>query len=74
VARPNYMTDCTTACEVWPVCTVCGHTKSPAGRSLPLDMCSGYCDPDCPGYRTDPQPGHLFPGELAQYDNEADRG
>lgn len=58
--------NCTKACESWPACTVCGKTKAPIGRSLPLEACGGYCDDDCPGYRQAPRPGHLFPGELAR--------
>lgn len=40
-------------------CTVCGGVKDPVGRSL---MFSG-CNRDCKGYRYDPKPGDLFPGE-----------
>jgi hypothetical protein len=29
-----------------------------------MEMCGSLCDDDCPGYREDPQPGHLWPGEL----------
>ena len=62
--------DCTEACEVWPHCATCGKRKAPLGRSLPLEMCNGYCGYDCPGYRQDPKPGHLFPGELARIREE----
>lgn len=70
MGRPTWLRGCTEACEVWPTCTTCGHSKAPHGRSLPLEMCNGYCDRDCPGYHQPPEPGHLFPGELAQYDAE----
>lgn len=57
---------CTEACEVWPECSTCHRIKAPRGRSLPLEMCGGYCDHDCAGYLDVPTPGHLFPGELAR--------
>lgn len=44
-----------------PVCTVCGLGKAPIGRSTPLGSC--YCDFECPGYREEPLPDTLFPGE-----------
>ncbi len=45
-------------------CAECGHRKNPRGR------CSGMvdrylCDPDCPGYDSDPHVGSLHPGERA---------
>jgi hypothetical protein len=43
------------------VCTTCGRMKKPLGRSGPLQ--GGYCDDDCRGYRSDPTPGDLWPGE-----------
>lgn len=43
-------------------CTVCDQRKSPVGRSVPLGMY--LCDDDCEGYRLDPKPGSLWPGEL----------
>ena len=41
-------------------CVVCGKEKKPWGRESAL---GGLCDYDCPGYRKDPQPGRLWPGE-----------
>ena len=42
-------------------CAVCGHRKSPVGRSVPFGMY--MCDDDCAGYRIEPWPGSLWPGE-----------
>jgi hypothetical protein len=46
-------------------CTVCKMRKSPIGRSAPLEMANSLCDDECPGYREDPKPGSLWPGETA---------
>lgn len=56
--------ECTAECERMPECATCHRTKQPRGRSAPLD--SYYCDYGCPGYGEEPQPGHLWPGELAR--------
>lgn len=48
-------------------CTVCNRRKSPVGRSAPLG--AYLCDADCSGYREEPYPGRLWPGE-----SEADFG
>lgn len=42
-------------------CAVCAMTKKPIGRSEPMGM--RFCDDDCPGYREEPYPGSLWPGE-----------
>ena len=42
-------------------CVRCGHTKKPIGRDAPLN--TYYCDDDCLGYRSEPRPGSLWPGE-----------
>lgn len=42
-------------------CVACGRTKKPIGRSGPLE--GGHCDDECRGYRGDPYPGSLWPGE-----------
>lgn len=42
-------------------CSVCHKRKAPLGRAAPLS--SDYCDRDCGGYRADPQPEELWPGE-----------
>ena len=42
-------------------CAVCGNSKKPIGRSAPLG-CSP-CDESCEGYRREPYPGVLWPGE-----------
>jgi hypothetical protein len=44
-------------------CTVCGLRKKPIGRSAPLEMANSLCNDDCPGYRLEPHPGQLWPGE-----------
>ena len=44
-------------------CAGCGQRKAPIGRSVPLAMY--LCDCDCPGYRQDPYPGSLWPGETS---------
>lgn len=46
-------------------CQTCGLRKSPVGRSVPLPMANSLCDFECPGYREEPRPGSLWPGELA---------
>lgn len=56
--------DCTEKCEAMPYCAVCGLRKKPVGRSAPTEMANGLRDRYCPGYRQDPQPGHLWPGEI----------
>jgi hypothetical protein len=45
-------------------CTVCGRTKQPVGRDAPLGSC--MCGFECPGYRLDPLPGELWPGETRE--------
>ena len=47
-------------------CAVCGMRKKPIGRSAPLEMANSMCDDDCPGYRQDPYPGQLWPGETRE--------
>jgi hypothetical protein len=42
---------------------VCGRLKKPLGRD---SRDNGLCDCDCEGYRQPPEPGHLWPGELAR--------
>lgn len=45
------------------VCAVCGRIKDPLGRSVPME-CAGYgCNDSCEGYREDPKPSVLWPGE-----------
>lgn len=45
-------------------CTVCGLRKNPIGRAGPVGLT--MCDHECPGYRTDPLPGSLWPGETEE--------
>lgn len=53
---------CETGCA--PVeCKTCGQRKGPLGRSVPMAAANSYCGHDCPGYRQDPQPCDLWPGE-----------
>ena len=58
-------TDCSICNEVGGQrveCVVCGRYKTPRGRSGPME--SYDCEAgDCPGYRQDPDPGELWPGE-----------
>jgi hypothetical protein len=44
-------------------CVVCGKVKRPIGRSAPMEMETGLCRDDCPGYRREPFVGDLWPGE-----------
>jgi len=50
---------CTVGCS--PVCTTCKQLKVPVGRSPPCEW--GGCNHECPGYREDPSPCDLWPGE-----------
>lgn len=45
------------------ICKTCGRAKQPIGRSAPVDY--GWCSDHtgCQGYRTDPYPKSLWPGE-----------
>jgi hypothetical protein len=45
-------------------CRQCGRQKAPRGRSTPLGMM--LCESDCSGYRADPMPGDLWPGETEE--------
>lgn len=47
-------------------CIVCGLRKKPIGRSAPLEMANFLCDHECPGYRQEPHPGYLWPGETEE--------
>jgi len=42
-------------------CAVCGFQKKPIGRDAPFN--AYYCEDGCPGYRAEPYPGSLWPGE-----------
>ncbi len=44
-------------------CSRCRNRKPPHGRSVPMEMASSMCGPDCPGYIEDPDPGSLWPDE-----------
>ena len=52
---------CASGCA--PTCQTCGMRKKPVGRSAPLEMANWLCDDDCPGYRAEPTPCDLWPGE-----------
>jgi hypothetical protein len=56
--------ECTETCVATQVCQRCKRRKAPRGRSVAMEMQGALCDYDCTGYREDPQPGHLWPGEL----------
>jgi hypothetical protein len=45
-------------------CRTCGQRKAPRGRSVPMEMY--LCDHECPGYREEPYPGYLWPGETRE--------
>jgi hypothetical protein len=62
----NIFEDCTEECERMPECKVCRKRKAPRGRDVPAVAAGSYCDRDCAGYYQDPEPGHLWPGELAR--------
>ena len=70
MSRPDYYAGCTVECERMPECAVCHRRKHPRGRDPGLAAASGYCAHECPGHNEEPQPGHLWPGELAQMDEE----
>ncbi len=46
---------------IYVKCVVCGQMKKPIGRSGPLE--GYYCTEECPGYRTQPYVGSLWPNE-----------
>ncbi len=66
--------NCDDECEAAPECHVCHMRKPPLGRDVAAEMANGMCDRDCPGYREDPQPGHLWPGELSSVRDAQDEG
>jgi len=45
-------------------CAVCNQTKKPIGRSGLLEWLG--CDDSCEGYRQEPLPGSLWPGERSE--------
>ena len=47
-------------------CAVCGRRKKPIGRSAPIALANALCDDDCKGYREEPYPGQLWPGETRE--------
>lgn len=63
---PPWNRDCTVECERRVECTTCELSKAPVGRSVPLEAANGFCGPGCSGYRDDPLPGDLWPGELSR--------
>ena len=53
---------------VYVKCKTCGRQKQPVGRGTYTNL----CDAGCPGYRKDPKPGSLWPGESeTQYGHTA---
>jgi hypothetical protein len=68
VTRPDQYKDCTAWCERIVHCVVCGLRKSPSGRDPGVAASNGYCAYECSGRYKDPEPGHLWPGELARMD------
>ncbi len=63
MTRPEWLKNCTVECERTVECVVCHRTKKPVGRD---SRDNGLCQSDCHGYSQDPQPGHLWPGELSR--------
>lgn len=55
------MADCAEGCA--PECTTCRKRKKPVGRYAPTEMANMLCDYECPGYREEPTPCDLWPGE-----------
>lgn len=47
-------------------CARCGMTKRPRGRAAAVEMASGFCDFECPGWDEFPRPGDLWPGETEE--------
>lgn len=45
-------------------CTTCRRTKAPRGRSVAPATSGSLCDDTCAGYRNDPKPSDLWPGEV----------
>ena len=43
------------------VCAVCGISKAPIGRSVPMEL--RMCDSECAGYHQPPLVGSLWPAE-----------
>lgn len=54
------MSACTSTCWTPVECRKCGRPKSPVGRSVGLEAANGYCNDDCPWYRGEPKPPHLW--------------
>jgi hypothetical protein len=49
------------------ICTTCGRTKAPRGRSISDATYNSYCTREqCKGYDEEPRPGDLWPGETAE--------
>lgn len=60
---------CTIACTNTPDCLTCGKRKKLIGRDYPAAMGGGYCDHECPGYRQEPWPGHLWWSEWHEHES-----
>lgn len=50
-----------------PTCERCDRPKWPWGRSVPTEVADGVCGMDCDGYRSEPLPDHLHPGEIERH-------
>lgn len=57
--------ECSETCAKDVRCTTCDRRKHRIGRSEPIG--AYLCDNDCPGYREDPYPPHLWPNEWADH-------
>lgn len=52
---------CTEGCK--PKCSQCLRIKKPVGRSAPIGLHFLLCEDECKGYREEPTPCDLWPGE-----------
>lgn len=54
-----------------PICKTCGLRKKPIGRDAAPAMANSLCDHECKGYREEPTPCYLWPGERSDGMSEA---
>lgn len=55
--------DCTEKCRTPVTCATCQRRKKPIGRDVAPAANGDLCASECTGYREDPYPPHLWPGE-----------
>ena len=57
-----------------PICLKCGRPKAPIGRDVAAAVADSYCHwAECDGYRNEPYPGSLWPGEEEESDALPDK-